>query len=89
MTALTSGGNTSSGAVVGADVGAVVAGTSVGTGVEEGAAVAGGWVAAGAPHALSTNVSSTVRLKRTESFLDMIFFSFDRFGNRMELDVHL
>jgi hypothetical protein len=90
MTALTSGTNVSSGVVVGAVVGAAVAGASVGADVAAGAVVAGGCVAAGAPppQAFNTNVSSTVRLKRTETFLDMRFFSFDRFGNRMELYVH-
>jgi hypothetical protein len=93
MTALTSGANVSSGAVVGAVVGAAVAGASVGAVVAVGAAVAGASVGAAVgaapPHAFSTNVSSTVRLKRTETFLDMRFFSFDRFENRMELNVRL
>jgi hypothetical protein len=40
-------------------------------------------------HALNTSVSSTIRLKRAETFLDIRFFSFDIFGNPMELDVHL
>src|SRR6266540_6678908 len=88
MTALTSGGNTSSGAVVGAAVGGSVAvgGTDV-----AGASVAGGAVGVGAapPHAFNISVSSTIRLKRTEIFLDMRFFSLDRFGNRMELNVRL
>jgi hypothetical protein len=87
MTALTSGANVSSGAVVGAVVGAAVAGASVGADVAVGAAVAGGWVATGAAgaQAFNTKVSNTVKLKRTETFLDMRFFSFDKFGNQVEL----
>src|SRR5687767_943991 len=75
MTALTSGGNTSSGSVVGS----VVAGGSVGSGV--GGSVAGGSVdvggsvaAGGAAHALNTSASSMIRLKRVETFLGMGFF---------------
>ena len=41
----------------------------------------GGWVGAGGDpaHALNTRVSSTIRLKRAETFLDIRFFSFDTF----------
>jgi hypothetical protein len=74
MTALTSGANTSSGAIVGMGVGGSVGGKAV----AEGAAVAGASVAAGTapPHALNTSVSSAIKLISVETFLDMGFFSF-------------
>src|SRR5574341_1010376 len=81
ITALTSAGNTSSGAVVGSTV---TVGATVGGAVVGGTSVAGGSVGAGVapPHALSTNVNSTSRLKRTDTFLVIGFFSFTEFDGR-------
>jgi len=76
ITALTSGEY-----ATGGSVGATVAGTSVGTAVCVGAwagASVGTGVAA-APHAFNASASSTIRLKSTETFLDMGFFSFSKF----------
>jgi hypothetical protein len=89
MTALTSGGNTSSGTAVA--VTSAVGGSVAGGSVAVGAAVAGGSVGAGGDpaHALNTRLSNTIRLKRAETFLDIRFFSCDTFENRMELDVRL
>jgi uncharacterized protein YcfJ len=90
MTALTSGAYVAGasvgacvGAAVGASVGAIV-GASVGTCV-------GAWVGVGAapPHEVNTSVRATSKLKRTEVFLDMGFFSFCKFERRKEREVHI